>query len=81
MSIAASKSRLESSEDEVSAALPPSGRAIFFESDLELTAMLAQAAMSVRPQWIGILGQGMLNSSIGLQCSSSKKCTRRLQSQ
>lgn len=45
-SIAASACRLESSGDEVSAALPPSGRVVLFKSNLELTAMLSQAALS-----------------------------------
>lgn len=51
MSIAASESRLESSGDEDSAVLHPSEKATLFESDPELTAMLSQAAVSVKLEW------------------------------
>lgn len=51
MLMAASEKGIESSGDEDSAALPPSGRATLFESDPELTAMLSWAAVSIRLKW------------------------------
>ena len=47
MSIAASGDGLSASEDEDSAGLPPSGVVATAESDLELSAMLARAAVSI----------------------------------
>ncbi|XP_059355259.1 uncharacterized protein LOC132092841 [Carassius carassius] len=47
MSIAASGDGLSTSEDEDSAGLPPSGDVTAAESDLELSAMLARAAVSI----------------------------------
>ncbi len=48
MSIAASWDGLSSSEDEDSTGLPPSGIVAAVESDLDLMAMLARAAVSKR---------------------------------
>lgn len=44
---------LESSRDEDSTVLPPSGRIVVFKSDPVLTAMLSQTAESIRLQWKG----------------------------
>ena len=51
MSIAASQGGLESSGDEGSAALPPSGVPALSESDPELTAVLSRAAESIGLEW------------------------------
>lgn len=51
MSIAASESKPELSGEEDSAALLPSGTVAMPESDLEMTAMLSQAAVRVGLEW------------------------------
>lgn len=51
MSITASEGGLESSGDEDSVVLPPSGRVVQVESDLELMVMLSQATASIGFEW------------------------------
>lgn len=57
--MAVSEGGLESSGDEDSAVLPPSGRGALFESDPELTAMLSRR---------------FLRRSVQLQCILTTKC-------
>ncbi|KTG39033.1 hypothetical protein cypCar_00039582 [Cyprinus carpio] len=51
MLITTSQGGLESSRDENSAVLPPSGVPALPESDAELTAMLSRAAESIGLEW------------------------------